>query len=261
MAEFFYPWPRQYRNARKLAQSFQPPRGFRRIAVSPDSFAAWLRGLPMKPPGSKVRLHSGALKWRQDVHAGVIDIDTGRRDLQQCADAAMRLRAEYLLASGKAAQISFNDTGAARAMTYARWQKGYRPRQRGKRLIWSKRAAPNSDYKSFRRYLTIVFAYAGTYSLSQELRKVALADMRIGDVFIQGGFPGHAVLVADMVQAPASGEKRFLLIQSFMPAQDMHVLKNLNTSRHTAWYPANFNGPLITPEWTFPTDSLRRWTT
>jgi hypothetical protein len=64
----------------------------------------------------------------------------------------------------------------------------------------------------------VVLAYAGTYSLEHELKPVPLGDIEIGDVFVKGGFPGHAVLVADMVENSATGEKRFLLIQSYMPA-------------------------------------------
>ena len=71
-----------------------------------------------------------------------------------------------------------------------------------------------------------VFAYAGTYSLAHELKPAPLATLQIGDVFIKGGFPGHAVLVADVVENAQTGEKRFLLVQSYMPAQEMHVLKN-----------------------------------
>ena len=71
-----------------------------------------------------------------------------------------------------------------------------------------------------------VFAWAGTHSLERELKPAALAGIAAGDVFIKGGFPGHAVLVADVVENRATGEKRFLLLQSYMPAQDIHVLKN-----------------------------------
>ena len=53
----------------------------------------------MKPANAPVLIYTGAQKWRQDVHAAVIDIDVGRRDLQQCADAIMRLRAEWLFAA------------------------------------------------------------------------------------------------------------------------------------------------------------------
>ena len=94
----------------------------------------------------------------------------------------------------------------------------------GKRHAFS--SSRSDDYAAFRKYMNLVFAYAGTYSLEHELKPAPLADIAIGDVFIKGGFPGHAVLVADMVENPATGEKRFLLIQSYMPAQEMHVLKN-----------------------------------
>jgi len=84
--------------------------------------------------------------------------------------------------------------------------------------------------------------------------------MRIGDVFIKGGFPGHAVLVVDMAANGATGEKRFLLMQSYMPAQDMHVLKNPKSADGTPWYAMPAQGQeLVTPEWIFPAGTLRRF--
>ncbi len=81
----------------------------------------------------------------------------------------------------------------------------------------------------------------------------------IGDVFIKGGFPGHAVLVADMVENKATGEKRFLLLQSYMPAQDIHVLKNPKSEDGTPWYTTPVGDQLVTPEWVFKGTALRRW--
>ena len=235
-----YAWrtPEASQAVETLSERIAPPPGFARVPVEPDSWGAWLRGLPMKQEGAPVLLHTGAPKWRQDVHAAVIDIDVGERDLQQCADAIMRLRAEWLFASGRKRDIGFDYTD-------------------GKRRNFSARG--KSEYASFRKYMTLVFAYAGTYSLERELKPVARSDMEIGDVFIKGGFPGHAVLVADMVQNDETGEKRFLLIQSYMPAQEMHVLKNPASADGSAWYPANFSGGLVTPEWSFPEKALRRW--
>ncbi|MFN3623144.1 MAG: DUF4846 domain-containing protein [Hyphomicrobium sp.] len=221
-----------------LEERIPPPPGFSRVPVVDGSWAAWLRGLPMKPAGVPVLTFTGAQKWRQDVHAAVIDIDVGKRDLQQCADAIMRLRGEWLYAAGRRGDIAFNDTD-------------------GKRLRFSSRR--DSSYASFRKFMDYVFAYAGTYSLERELKPVAPSDIAVGDVFIKGGFPGHAVLVADMAENAATGEKRFLLVQSYMPAQEMHVLKNPRTDDGSPWYPASFAGELVTPEWTFPSGSLRRW--
>lgn len=250
-----YAWPHAA-EALTLAQAIPPPAGFVRVPASAASWATWMRRLPMKPAGTPVQTFTGANKWRQDVHTAVVDIDVGKRDLQQCADAIMRLRGEWLFSQGHRRDIRFNDT-------------------QGKPLAFSARR--DQGYASFRKYMDHVFAYAGTYSLERELKPVSLAKIAIGDVFIKGGFPGHAVLVADMVENPDTGEKRFLLLQSYMPAQNIHVLRNLHMAGGGAkkteglnprnesaadgspWYPAAFDGELITPEWTFSRQSLRRW--
>lgn len=233
-----YAWKPSDAPAESLESRFPPPTGFVRVAARANSFAAWLRGLPMKPMGAPVLLHTGAPKWRQDVHAAVIDIDVGKRDLQQCADAVMRLRAEWLYAQGRKREIAFNDT-------------------KGKRLRFADRT--RQDYADFRKYMDYVFAYAGTYSLERELVPVKVADISIGDVFIKGGFPGHAVLVVDMAVDPDTGDKRFLLAQSYMPAQEMHILKNPNATGGSAWYGTDFGDTLSTPEWAFTRHQLKRW--
>ena len=204
-------------------------------------------------------LHTGAPKPRQDVHVAVIDIDVGPRDLQQCADAIMRLRAEWQFASGRPGDIAFNDTGAGKPIAFARWAAGERPQMSGRSLSWSRSAQPDAGYASFRRYMDVVFTWAGTYSLERELQAKPLPELAAGDLFIKGGFPGHAVLVADVAESPATGERRFLLVQSFMPAQEMHVLKNPAKADGSPWYPLAFGDQLVTPEWPFPRESLRRW--
>lgn len=222
----------------RLIDRIAPPPGFERLPADDGGFAEWLRHLPLRPPQTPVRLYDGRLKWSQDKHEAVINIDTGKRNLQQCADAVMRLRAEYLLASGRPRDIAFNYTS-------------------GKRVPYRGRT---TDRRAFQRYMTQIFAYAGTYSLEREMVPAALADMRIGNVFIKGGFPGHAVLVVDMALNRATGEKRFLLAQSYMPAQDMHILKNPRSADGSPWYSLpDPKGELITPEWIFKASALRRF--
>ena len=77
---------------------------------------------------------------------------------------------------------------------------------KGNRVSWYKSKAKDYSYKTFRAYLDVVFAYAGTLSLAKELTSVPVTSMQIGDVLIQGGSPGHAVIVVDMAENPASGE-------------------------------------------------------
>src|SRR5262245_3007875 len=92
-----------------LDRRIAPPRGATRIALEPGSFGDWLRHLPLLPAGAAVHLYDGRAKARQDVHAAVVDLDVGTRDLQQCADAAMRLRVEYLWSAGRARDIRLHD--------------------------------------------------------------------------------------------------------------------------------------------------------
>ena len=252
-----YPWLSQVDESQALVYRIPPPPGFARASAAPESFAAWLRHLPLKSEGAAVFLHNGALKGNQQAHFAVLDIDTGKGDLQQCADAVMRLRAEYLLACGAASSISFNFTSGHPAV-YEKWQQGYRPQIQGNAVNWRKTAGPDGSYAGFRKYLETVFTYAGTWSLSKELKPVSQPDsLRAGDVFIWGGFPGHAVIVVDVALHPGTGEKRFLLAQSYMPAQDMHILQNPRQPGNP-WYeiPA---GTLYTPEWTFEAGTLMRF--
>ena len=253
-----YPWPRDALES--LEQRFPPPVGFGRLHQEERSFGAWLRGVPLRPRGSSVRLFDGTPKRRQ-VHAAVVDIDVGERDLQQCADAVIRLRAEYLFALGCERAIAFDFTSGDRAR-WTDWADGLRPQVTGNRVRWSPNAAANPSYENFRRYLDTVFMYAGTYSLRRELEPVADPKrLRPGDVFVEGGFPGHAVLVVDVaVRVDSRGEedRRFLLAQSFMPAQEMQVLLRPGHPQDP-WYPAAASGSLITPEWHFTLADLYRF--
>jgi hypothetical protein len=251
-----YPWLSASANGDALAARFPPPPGLVREDVTPGSFGEWLRGLPLKPGRPEVRLFDGRLKGNQEAHAAVVDIDVGERDLQQCADAVMRLRAEYLFASGHAARVAFRFTSGHPA-EFARWARGERPAVKGSSVRWAPAAAADASHASFRRYLDAVFTYAGSSSLARELHPVEASRLAAGDVFVRPGFPGHAVLVVDTARDPRSGQRVFLLVQSYMPAQEIHVLRNPGTAG--AWYPLDFGDTLVTPEWTFNRGELRRF--
>ena len=79
-----------------VATRIAPPTGYVREACSDHSFTGYLRNLPLMPKGSKVMLYNGKEKSNQSAAYAVIDMEIGNRDLQQCADAVMRLRAEFL---------------------------------------------------------------------------------------------------------------------------------------------------------------------
>ncbi len=228
------------------------------MPVEAASFGAYLRGLPLRPEGAQVHLFDGSLKYRQDVQAAVVDLSVGKRDLQQCADAVMRLRAEHLFAQGRIDEIHFNFTNGFRT-DFRRWANGQRitvDEVHGAR--WVRGGKVGATHEDLLAYLQQVFIYAGTLSLSKELKDSTLSPLAPGDVFIHGGSPGHAMIVVDVARDDR-GRTAFLLAQSYMPAQDIHVVKNLRRPEQGAWFIQDDGNDLITPEWTFSWNERKRW--
>lgn len=254
-----YMFTSSYDVRQSVCERIPAPAGFKRTIVPKGTFSDWLRYLPLKPGKPEVHLYNGKLKGNQDAHFAVLNIDVGSTDIQQCADAVMRLRAEYLYSIKDYDRLHFNFT-SGHSIGFKKWSQGFRTVIKGNNVNWSKSAAANDGYAVFRNYCNTIFNYAGTSSLSKELKPVTnINDMKIGDVFIVGGFPGHAVLVADMCENIKTGEKLFMIQQSYMPAQEMHILKNNNSTSYSPWYSLNFGYKLETPEWTFTKDQLMRF--
>jgi hypothetical protein len=253
-----YLWLGAYASENCLVNRIQVPNAYLRTTEDSTSFATWLRHIPLKPGWPNVYLYDGTLKGNQQVHEAVIQIDVGKNDLQQCADVIMRLRAEYLLSVDSIDRISFNFT-SGQACTYRKWSEGYRPIIDGNDVQFVKKESPDSSYAEFNNYMNIIFNYCGTYSLSQELKSRQVEDLQIGDVFIYGGFPGHAVIVMDLAVHKETGKSIFLLAQGYMPAQDLHLLKNFNNDALSPWFSASFVNQLNTPEWVFQRKELKQF--
>ena len=227
----------------KFVKSIPVPEQYVRIEIKESSFAGYLRNLTLKQENNTVYLYDGTPKGYQDAQFAVIKMDIGNKDLQQCADAVMRLRAEYLYVNKRYDEIHFNFLSDSKP----RYYKDY--------------ADSGYSYKSFRKYMDYIFAYANTASLNKELNTVDnITDIQIGDVFIQTGNPyGHAVIVIDIAKHKVSGKKIFMLAQSYMPAQEIHILKNPEALDLSPWYDVNFGAELNTPEWIFKREDLKRF--
>lgn len=253
------PSPLIDKQGKTVQERFLLPKGFQRIEVQENSFAHYLRKLPLKPHGTQVRYFDGAIKSKAGVYCGVIDMEIGKKDLQQCADAVMRLRAEYLFKQKLFQHIHFNFTNGDRA-DFTKYADGYRASLKGNKVNWVKSANKDDSYANFRKYMDLVFTYAGTLSLSKEMKAVNnIEQIQIGDVFIIGGSPGHAVIVVDMAENLENKDKIFLLAQSYMPAQDIQILLNPQSFTLSPWYSIRFDKELVTPEWTFEKKHLKRF--
>lgn len=211
------------------------PEGYTRLPAVSNSFAAWLRNIPLKKSNT-VYLYDSSIRYDQSSQFAVLDISVPHNNLQQCADAVMRLRAEYLFENKNYNAIHFTDNVNTNYAFHAPYTK-----------------------ENLMHYLETVFGMCGTASLSKQLKKTdAFSTIMPGDVIIRGGFPGHAVIVVDVAQN-AAGKKIFMLAQGMMPAQDVHVVKNPVDTKLSPWYEVNDNTQLVTPNYVFNVSELMCW--
>ena len=229
----------QHSNPYATIAAIPVPPGYHRIPAEPASFTTWLRNIPLKKDRT-VYLFDGRPKRNQDAQFAVLNISVGKQDLQQCADAVMRLRAEYLYSLHSYSNIDFYTEQGAR-LNFGQWVKTRGP-------------------SSFSSYLTTVFTYCSTRTLEKQLLPVTnYRTISAGEVLIKGGSPGHAMLVADIAE-DAKGRRIYLLAQSYMPAQDIHIVNNPSDAAISPWYESNVPDTYIqTPEWTFRINELRCW--
>ncbi|MEJ8843932.1 DUF4846 domain-containing protein [Lacibacter sp. H375] len=120
------------------------PDDYERLHLQENSFGNFLRQQSLKNDKT-VYLYNGRPKYNQTAQYAVLNISVGQKDLQQCADAVMRLRAEYLKQQQKS--ICFSDNA-------------------NKKYCWQ-------QYKNrgWQGYLETVFGMCGTISLEKELKQ------------------------------------------------------------------------------------------
>ena len=241
-----------------IESRFSVPTGYERSKENANSFGHFLRNLSLKPKGVLVKYFNGSSKNKLDVYDGVVDLPIGTKDLHQCADAVMRLRADYLFQQKQYDNIHFNFTNGFR-VDYSKWRNGNRIAIKGNKTRWIKTAKPSDSYETYWKYMEMIFNYAGTASLEKEMKTTDINNLKIGDVFIKGGFPGHAIIVVDMAINLKTNKKIFLLAQSYMPAQEIQILKNPNNAVLSPWYSEDFGSVLETPEWTFKASELKKF--
>ena len=231
-----------------LEARFAPPEGFARVEVAEGSFAAWLRGLPLVFDSTTVRSYDGSVLTRPA--AAVVSMDVGTRDLQQCADSAIRLHAEYLWHSGRADEAAYHFTSGDRT-AWKDWRAGERFRVSGSKVERLRGSARANSHATYRGWLDQVFMFAGTQSLAKDSDEVATdEELQAGDFFVQGGSPGHAVVILDIVE-DGSGTRLALMGQGFMPAEDFHVLGWPGVAIDGVWFelPQTDGGRIATPSW------------
>ena len=197
------------------------PKGYARVRC--DGYGSYLRSLRLTGD-KKIHTYNGRVINRSNTYA-VLDIDVGNNNLQQCADAAIRLRAEYLYGIKAYKRIYFHALGNGKALRFAIWAQKKR----------------SYSYSTFRNYLDNVFTLCNSTSMWREMKTVSPKELRVGDcfVYVNEQTYGHVVTIVDMA-VNAKGEKVFMVAQSWMPAQQIHIVMDERTK--SPWSRLTDNG-------------------
>lgn len=199
---------------RKTIGEIRTPMGYERVAVAPESYGAYLRDIPLQRRGACIRYSDGSLAYWQYLGYAVLDLPILSKD-EQCADVAIRLRAEYLWSQGRYGEIRFRTV-------------------KGKDVPYG----GGRDRKAFERYLRQVYSAANTASLRKQLQPKPVSSVAPGDVLVYAGgngHYGHAVTVADVAVNRRTGSVAVLLVEGSMPAQSAHICRNITYPFFSPW--------------------------
>lgn len=225
------------------------PEGYKRVDYIKGSFEDYLRNYKLKPFESKIINYDNSEYYWQDGHIGILEIPVPKNGLQQCADALIRIRSEYLWDNNRKNKIGFNFT-SGHYCSWTKYAEGYRPKINGNKVTFHKTAIKNDSKENFYKYLNLIYMYSGTLSLYNELKSIDAKDLKIGDMLIKGGSPGHIVMICDEV-INDKGEKLFLLFQGNTPAQSIHLVKNLEDAIISPWYQLEDDAIIPVSNYTF----------
>ncbi len=197
----------------KRVDEIEPPRGFRRVTQKQGTFARFVQTLPLKS-GREIMTWTGKpLPKRSFDVLAVVDLPLlFKQDLEQCADFAMRLWAEWHRRTGRLDRLALVDYPG-------------RPRPF------------KGTAKEYPAFLRSVFSGANSHSLKQGLKRVEPKDLRPGDLIVQNdtGGIGHVSVILDMCEDGA-GRRLYLIGFSFMPAQELHLERARAPRGRRGWF-------------------------
>jgi hypothetical protein len=247
-----------YPSGKTIRERILPPKGYQWVHEENGSFGAFLQNLQLKNNGSKILDYQGNEIFNQHEHVAIINYDIGKKDLQQCADAVIRLHAEFLFAKKRFQNIKYHFTSGD-VFSWDDYKNGFRPNITiNNDVTFLKTSHFDDSYTSFRKYLDIIYMYAGTISLNKETNPIT-DNSRIepGNILITPGSPGHVVIIVGKA-INKNGKSIYLLAEGYTPAQSIHVISNPFNNNIGPWYELDVNkSPTITARYMFNRTNIR----
>ncbi len=136
------------------------PEGYKRVIYSKGSYQEYLRNYKLKSFGSKIINYDDSEYYWQDGHIGILDIPVPKNGLQQCADALIRIRSEYLWNTNQKEKIGFNFT-SGHYCSWIKYAEGYRPKIKGNKVTFHKTTLNDHSKRNSYKYLNLIYMYSG----------------------------------------------------------------------------------------------------
>ncbi len=200
-------------DAETINNSIPVPQGYQRLVYPVGSFSKWIQNLPLKTDHVILDYRGRNVAPGFYNLFGVIRMPLMfQTNLEQCADYAMRLWAEYHRETGKLEKLFLFDYSG------------------------NKKYFAGSG-ESYNRFLRAAFAYTNSHSLKKGCRPVSPDDLMPGDLFVQNerGGIGHVSVIMDICRSE-KGKRLLLIGYSFMPAQEFHIEKAKNDYGSEGWF-------------------------
>ncbi len=194
-------------DSKPLRERIPLPDHLRRLDLEPRSFAAWVRELPVKQENHGVFDAFGKKVLEPEAAYAIVDLDVRR--FQECADTAVRLWAEYLWSRGEIGKLHL------------------RLENRSPNPV--ERELSQANRRSLDRYLHHQYVFSSSLVLKRDLRPVEPPDVLPGDAVVlrpERAPQGHVFIVGDVAVDAATSRKKVVIIQSNIPAQNLHVVPN-----------------------------------
>ena len=190
------------------------PKGFERRSVVEGTYQEFLRDMPLKD-NNEIRMWDGQLIPALSSTIAVVDMPLlFVEDLEQCADYAMRLWAEYLKSVDQLEALALYD-------------------------FYGNKKPFSSSGKSFKSYLRWHMRYSNSFSIKLGAEDIEQhSELTIGDMIVQNDSEvsiGHVSVILDEA-VNAAGDKVYLLGYSFMPAQELHIEKAGDEYGPNGWF-------------------------
>jgi hypothetical protein len=195
------------------------PEGWTRVMPEPDSFGEYLQKLPFEVTDSTYFWDGTA-----SIYHSVAAVHRFREltEIQQCADVIMRFYSDFK--KSKEQEVRWHDV-------------------QGNLKTW--------NGQEYTRYMRDIYNYSNTFSLYKfDSYPVTVKEMRPGDILVIPGFPGHIVLIADVLKK--DDRIKLAVVEGFTPAVQPFLYKP-GSEIHVEW-----NDGISVSGYSFTVENLRR---